>query len=253
MRDAEVTKSDTQPIVIMRCDLDSDGDMDLYDFAHCQVCFTDSDQGPPAEGCTRAHLDGDNDVDIADYAILHDCLEGPAGPGLVARVRARRDAYERNVVCLDGRASACEGRRIVAYEWRQTGGPTVELSGDDSATPSFVAPDIGDACQTTLQFCLRVFDGYDWSDWSLPEVVTVWMACDANHDGVCNQADAEFISAPGRWGTNCPEESCLCDLEGDLDGNGNVGLADVMRVIAEWERSCSEAPGQSFQPLPNPA
>jgi len=230
-----------EPHLAAAGDFDFDDDVDLVDFSHFQDCFTGADAGRPADICTDADFDADGDIDLADYKVFNGTLAGPGSLGLVARVQWQRDAYEGNLICLDGRRSTAGiGRDIVAYEWQQTAGPFVELIDADSATPSFTAPVLSGACTMILKFALRVYDGYEWSDWSRSGVVTVWMGCDTNHDGVCNQADADFISAPGRWAQNCPEDACLCDLEGDLDGNGNVGLADIMRVIAEWERSCSE-------------
>jgi hypothetical protein len=220
-------------------DADWDADVDFEDFSHLQECFTGADSGPPAEICKDADYDADGDIDLADYELLNSTFGGPGPLELLARVRRHRDAYEGNIVCLDGRRSTSGiGRDIVAYEWQQAAGPFVELVDADGPTPSFTAPPLDTACSMTLKFALRVHDGYEWSDWSRSEVVTVRMGCDANHDGVCDQGDWDFIIA--HWVTNCAEDACLCDLEGDLDGNGNVGLADVLQVIAELGRSCVE-------------
>ena len=64
-------------------DYDRDGDVDMVDFAHFQVCLTGagSPQNDPA--CQDAKFDGDNDVDQDDFAFLQGCLTGaniPADP-----------------------------------------------------------------------------------------------------------------------------------------------------------------------------
>ena len=46
---------------------------------------------------------------------------------------------------------------IESYSWTQTAGPSVTLSGADSATPTFTAPDVG-ADGDTLTFELTVTD-----------------------------------------------------------------------------------------------
>ncbi len=220
-------------------DADWDGDVDLEDFSHLQECFTGADAASALEICKNADYDSDGAVDLSDYEALFGDFGGPGPLDLVARVRPYRDAYEGNLVCPDGRRSTCEpSREIVAYEWQQIVGPVVNLIDADSPTPSFTAPEIHPACSATLKFALRVSDGYEWSDWSPSEIVTVRMACDANHDGVCDQGDIDFILE--HWARNCHNEACLCDLAGDLDGNGNVGLSDTIRVTAEWGRSCAE-------------
>ena len=49
-------------------DFDGDGDVDIYDFAAFQVCFTGDLPGSPLGGCKPGDLDGDDDVDVSDYA-----------------------------------------------------------------------------------------------------------------------------------------------------------------------------------------
>ena len=64
-------------------DFDQDGDVDIEDFGHLQVCLTGAgiEQTDPA--CLNAKLDTDTDVDSDDCAILQACLSGanvPADP-----------------------------------------------------------------------------------------------------------------------------------------------------------------------------
>src|SRR5262245_9924687 len=71
---------------------------------------------------------------------LHRRLTANAGPDETAEGGAS--------VTLDGSAST----GAVSYRWRQTGGPSVTLSGASTAKASFVAP----AGPTSLQFSLTV-------------------------------------------------------------------------------------------------
>jgi len=68
---------------------------------------------------------------------------------------------ELTVVDLDGTASADADGDMLTYSWTQTGGPGVALSGADTATPSFTAPDVGPGASVALTFELTVDDGAD--------------------------------------------------------------------------------------------
>jgi hypothetical protein len=55
-------------------DRDTDGDVDLDDYAFFQVCFGAESLG---EDCAALDADADGDVDLADWAVFADCLQGP--------------------------------------------------------------------------------------------------------------------------------------------------------------------------------
>ena len=76
---------------------------------------------------------------------------------------AGRDASvgESTVVELDGSASADPDGDTLFFSWTQTGGPDVMLSGADTATPSFTAPEVGPGALVALIFELTVDDGTD--------------------------------------------------------------------------------------------
>jgi len=60
-----------------RCDFDRDGDVDLSDFAHFQLCLSGPGVPQYAEECHDARLDdGDNDVDGNDFMLFQPCLTG---------------------------------------------------------------------------------------------------------------------------------------------------------------------------------
>ena len=58
-------------------DRDTDGDVDLYDFAGFQGCFTTT--GPIGSGCYIFDFDGDEDVDVGDFVVFEGSLGGPGG------------------------------------------------------------------------------------------------------------------------------------------------------------------------------
>jgi LmbE family N-acetylglucosaminyl deacetylase len=72
-------------------------------------------------------------------------------------------------VKLDGSGSFDPGKLPLQYEWKQTAGPKVTLSGATTVTPSFTAP----GAPTTLAFSLTVDNG---SRESLPATVAVIVA-----------------------------------------------------------------------------
>jgi hypothetical protein len=61
----------------LKADFNFDGDVDLEDFAHLQLCFSGVDVPQTEPECLDAHLDGDTDVDSADAGLLQGCLSGP--------------------------------------------------------------------------------------------------------------------------------------------------------------------------------
>ncbi|HNQ23348.1 MAG TPA: hypothetical protein PKK06_09670 [Phycisphaerae bacterium] len=59
-------------------DFDSDGDVDLADFAQFQTCFTAAPAaGPLPTACDAADFDADDTVDVNDYAEFEDVFTGP--------------------------------------------------------------------------------------------------------------------------------------------------------------------------------
>ncbi len=60
-------------------DFDVDGDVDIIDFAHLQLCFS-GDTLPYGPGCANADIDVDGDVDIADFNSFDACMRGANTP-----------------------------------------------------------------------------------------------------------------------------------------------------------------------------
>jgi LmbE family N-acetylglucosaminyl deacetylase len=86
--------------------------------------------------------------------------------GVVADAGYAQTVASGDTVKLDGSLSSAEGGHKLSYEWTQTAGPAVVLSGAATKTPSFLAP----PAQASLSFSLTVKDG---SVASRPDEVSV--------------------------------------------------------------------------------
>jgi len=60
-------------------DFDNDGDVDLVDFAHLQLCFS-GDGNPYAAGCVDADLNEDGSVGNTDFNLFAPCIGGANNP-----------------------------------------------------------------------------------------------------------------------------------------------------------------------------
>ena len=58
-------------------DLDGDGDVDPFDFAAFQACFTGPEGGPVPVGCESVDFDLDDDVDLTDWGAFQRAYTGP--------------------------------------------------------------------------------------------------------------------------------------------------------------------------------
>jgi hypothetical protein len=61
---------------IVAADFDRDGDVDLSDFGHLQICLTGNSIPQNLSSCTNARLDGDTDVDTFDINVFLLCMRG---------------------------------------------------------------------------------------------------------------------------------------------------------------------------------
>jgi K319L-like, PKD domain len=100
---------------------------------------------------------------------------------------------------------------IIAYEWIQTSGPTIDL-GEQSyiAQPSFIAPTV--AGETELVFFLSVIDNLEETDsdtvsiWVYPGQGGVGPNADAGDNQICNQGDTVILDGTESTGTGITYE-----------------------------------------------
>jgi lysophospholipase L1-like esterase len=87
----------------------------------------------------------------------------------VADAGSNQSVDEFDFVTLDGTASSDPKGGNLSFQWVQTGGPDVDLVGDQSATPTFTAPDVASG-GARLIFRLTVKDQNDWQSVDLVRV-----------------------------------------------------------------------------------
>lgn len=85
---------------------------------------------------------------------VHATVEGNANP--VANTGQDAQFSAGAGVTLNGTDSSDEDGQVVSYQWTQLAGPEIELSGADTANPTFIAPDVD--TETNLKFRLVVTD-----------------------------------------------------------------------------------------------
>ena len=112
---------------------------------------------------TVTDADGQSDTDTIQVNVVNR-IPPTADAGTNLNVR------EGDAVNLDGSGSSDTDGTIAAYAWAQTGGTSVTLTGADTATPSFTAPNVAPAGET-LTFQLTVTD--DDGLTSAPDTVSV--------------------------------------------------------------------------------
>jgi hypothetical protein len=107
---------------------------------------------PNASGTVtfRLTVQGPDGSDTDDVIITVEATSGPAVPDApVADAGANQSVAQGALVILNGANSS---GNITSYSWTQTGGPTVVLIGDSSASAGFIAP----SAETVLTFQLTV-------------------------------------------------------------------------------------------------
>jgi hypothetical protein len=105
-------------------------------------------QDAPASGYTFANV-----VDQVTVEITNVNNNPTANAGVDQTVN------ENSLVTLNGAASSDPDSDTLTYAWTQVSGPTVSLSGANTANPSFTAPFVN-AGGANLEFMLTVDDGY---------------------------------------------------------------------------------------------
>ena len=143
---------------------------------------------------------GASDTDTVVVTVEPLVLMADAGPDQVVD--------EGDEVRLDGRRSTAPlGAPPLTYSWRQTGGsPTVDLTGANTARPSFTAPS-GLTSDVTLTFTLTVYSGESsvtetdtvdvTVEWFGPVFTPPSLTADAGPDQTVDGGDAVRLDGSG--------------------------------------------------------
>jgi hypothetical protein len=74
----------------------------------------------------------------------------------IANAGATQSVEQNTTVILDGSASSAPGNPALFYKWTQVEGPTVALSNDSAAKPTFVTPAVMQTTRLTFQLAAMV-------------------------------------------------------------------------------------------------
>ena len=194
-------------------------------------------------------VDDDGDGQI-DYPSDPDC-SGPSGndeasPNQAPTAKAGPDqtvASDAANVGFDGTGSSDPDGDALDYSWTQTGGPSVTLSGANTATPSFTAP----SGPATLTFQLEVCDDGSPS------------LCDTDVVVITVEAPPPFIDASAKVIVNGPtslrkdQKSFVVEVR-NLGGEElTLSPGDVEVLVRVWDPATGlflpSPPWQPAKPL----
>lgn len=173
----------------------------------------------------------------------------------VANVGADQTVASAAGVTLDGSGSTDPEAQTLTYAWTQTGGTSVTLSGDTTATPGFTAPTLGwNAPDVQLTFQLVVNDGLQDST---ADTVTITVTFS---EAVTGLAAGDFTVANGTvtgltgsgasyslsltaGGGGVLSVSLPADSAEDVAANGNLAsntLTAAAGIVEETEAAIAE-------------
>src|SRR5918992_209387 len=145
----------------------------------------------------------------------------PANSPPTANAGSDQTVNEGDTVTLDGSASSDSDGTIASYSWTQTAGPSVTLSDESSANPTFTAPDVGPEGDT-LTFELTVTD--DDGATSTPDSVNVIV-----NDVVVNSPPTAALTA--NPSTINEGETSALDASGSSDPDSGDSLTYSFTIL----------------------
>jgi hypothetical protein len=136
----------------------------------------------------------------------------------IANAGADQTVRLGSLVKLDGTGSSDPDNDSLSYSWTQTGGPSVNLTGDNTAAPTFTPTVAG-----SYTFSLVVSDG-EVSSVADSVTIIVPLLADLDGNGVVNPDDLHLLIA--RLNTAAREPNDLFDLDGD----GRITGQDIAKL-----------------------
>ena len=143
-------------------------DVDLSDAETAQSTFTAPEVEEETElGFELSVTDPDDNSATASTTVT--VRPQSANDAPVASVaQGDRTVDPGQAVLLDGATSTDPNDGTLSFQWEQTGGPEVELTGADTSAAGFTAPEPDE--ETTMEFALTVADGQGKTDTATVEI-----------------------------------------------------------------------------------
>ncbi len=175
--------------------------------------------------CDKESRPSDGVLDIGAYEYVT--------PNQAPTVDAGADqtAYEGQTVHLHATASDPDSDPLT-YDWTQTAGLTVALSGANTSDASFTAPAVSTVAQANMTFRVTVNDGKGGTANDSVNV-RVYLAGDATHNDVVDVSDLLAVAAAYASSVGDPRYNPACDFNGD----GLVDVADLLLLANNWGKA----------------
>ena len=200
-------------------DFDDDGDWEVGDGTYAGSS-TSSSATVPTSVLTAVgtyEVNGrilDKDGGFTDYTTVV-TVDPPPNADPVADAGPDQIVDPGDTVTLDGTGSTDADSDPLTYDWIQTGGPAVTLTGATTAQPTFTAPASG-----TLTFQLTVDDGQGGTDTDTVSVrVNRPPTADAGPDQLVNLGDTVTLDGTG---STDPDAGDSLDYSWVQTGGGTV-------------------------------
>ena len=149
----------------------------------------------------------------------------------VADAGADLNATAGDEVSLDGSGSYHTGGESITYEWTQVAGPSVTLSANGSATPTFTAPSVDQ--ETSMAFDLTVSDASGNTSTDAVSVVVAPADDGGGGDGGGSSGGGDDGSSGGGGGWVPTESDVQVTVDSTPTGPVTVGESFVIDATLE--------------------
>lgn len=195
----------------------------------------------------RAHVGSDfsGDSNEVTYQVPASTTP-PQNQPPVAEAGNNQSVQSGDSVSLSGSGSNDPEGGSLNYQWRQSSGPNVALSGANSAQSSFTAPDV--TANATLSFELTVTDsaGQTDTDTCLVMVSPAPQAPDNDNDGTPDDQDPDDDNdgMPDVWEIQYGLNPLVNDAAGDADNDGVSNYQEFQDGTNPAVQNANQVPSQ---------